>query len=421
VKEKKIIVLLTLIAFNLAFGQNIDSIYPDLKKLCEDLHIRPELSLKEEKTSERIGFELRKLGYEVTEKFGGYGVVGIMKNGGGKTLLIRTDMDALPIEETTSLPFTSVNKGAMHACGHDIHMSVFVGAARLLSENKNKWKGTVMMIAQPAEEIGKGAKLMLDAGLYQKFGVPDYALAIHVSTNFEAGSVAYCPGNAMSSATSLTITVKGIGGHGATPQFTVDPIVLAAQMILTFQTIVSREISPFDPAVVTVGYIKGGTKHNIIPSEVEMGLTIRSFNDDVKGKIISSIKNKAEHLAASAGLPKELYPIVQIPEETPSVFNNPELTERMVKLLRTELGENKVIHAQPWSASEDFSQYGRTQEKVPSLLLWVGAATKENFEKLNRGEKIPFVHSPNFNPDYENTIKTGLRVVSTEAFHLLSN
>lgn len=419
-KVRIIISLLLIISFNLISGQNINSIYPELKILCEELHKKPELSLKEEKTSERIGNELRKLGYAVTEKFGGYGVVGIMKNGEGKTLLIRTDMDALPIEESTSLPFISEKKGIMHACGHDIHMSVFVGVARLLSENKNRWKGTLMMIAQPAEEIGKGAKLMLDAGLYQKFGVPDYAIAIHVSTNFEAGTVAFCPDNAMSSATSATVTVRGIGGHGASPQFTIDPIVLSSQMILAFQTIVSREISPFDPAVLTVGYIKGGTKHNIIPNEVEMGLTIRSFNDDVKSKILSSLKIKAEHLAASAGLPKELYPTVQFPEETPSVYNNPELTERIAKVLGVELGENKVIRTQPWSASEDFSQFGRTKEKVPSLLLWVGAATKENFVKLKNGKKIPFNHSSDFDPDYENTIKTGLRVVITEAFNLLS-
>lgn len=419
---QKIIMLIVIFYLPIKiFSQDLNKIYPYLENLCKELHQFPELSLQEEKTSKRIGDELRKLGFEVTEKFGGYGVVGIFKNGEGKKLLIRTDMDALPIEENTGLPFSSKNNGIMHACGHDIHMSVFIGVANILITNKNNWKGTLIMVAQPAEEIGKGSKLMLDSGLYQKFGVPDYALAIHVASGIEAGNVTYYPGYAMANASSVTIKVHGLGGHGALPQNTIDPIIIASQMVLAFQTIVSREISPFEPAVVTVGYIKGGTKHNIIPNEVEMGLTVRSFNDETHKKIIESIKNKSESIAMSYGLSKDLLPEISIPDETPSVYNNPELTNRIISLLETKLGKDKVFKSSQWTAAEDFANYGRTEEKVPSLMLWIGAEKKVSMEKLMKGEKMPILHSSNFNPDYERTIKTGVLTITEAAFELLSN
>jgi hippurate hydrolase len=400
-------------------AQNIEQIYPYLEKLCKEFHQYPELSLQEERTSQRIGEELRKLGFEVTEKVGGYGLVGILKNGEGKKLLLRTDMDALPIEEKTELPFSSKNKGVMHACGHDIHMSVFIGAANILANNKDKWNGTLMMVAQPAEEIGRGSKLMLEAGLYQKFGVPDYALAIHVATGVEAGNIAYYPGNAMANASSVTIKVHGLGGHGALPQNTIDPIVIASQMVMAFQTIVSREVSPFEPAVVTVGYIKGGTKHNIIPNEVELGLTVRSFNDELHSKIIESIRNKSKNIALSYGLPDNLLPEVTISDETPSVYNNPELTERILNLLEIKLGDNNIFKTSRWTAAEDFANYGRTKEKVPSLMLWVGSEKKETMEKIANGIKTPILHSADFNPDYERTIKTGLFSITESAYELL--
>lgn len=417
---KKIIFFTLLLSSLNIYPQNIDAIYPDLEKLCKEFHSNPELSLKEENTSATVAKELKKLGFNVTERFGGFGVVGILKNGDGKKILIRTDMDALPIIENTSFDFASRNNGVMHACGHDIHMSVFIGTARLLAENKNKWKGTLIMIAQPAEEIGKGAKMMLDAGLYEKFGVPDYALAIHVSPVAKVGTITYCSGNAMSYATSITIRVKGIGGHGASPQLAIDPIVMSSEMILSYQTIISREISPFDPAVITVGYIKGGTKHNIIPDEVEMGLTVRTFNDEVKTKVLNSIKTKTEKIAESFGVPKDKMPDILIPEETPSVYNNPELVNKLIPVLKKVLGEENVIQVAPWSASEDFSQYGRTIHKVPSFLTWVGSTSFEDWAKKEKGESIPFVHSPNFRPDYENTIKTGLKSVYNSAIQLLS-
>ncbi|MCX6167771.1 MAG: amidohydrolase [Ignavibacteriales bacterium] len=418
---KKIILSIFILFALRTNAQNINSIYPDLEKLCKDLHSDPELSLKEERTSARIAQELKNLGFEVTERFGGYGVVGILKNGEGKKILIRTDLDALPVKENTSLLFTSKNNGVMHACGHDVHMSVFIGTARMLAENKNKWKGTIMMIGQPAEEIGKGARMMLDAGLYEKFGVPDYALAIHVSPAAKVGTDLYCPGYAMSDATSITIKVKGIGGHGASPQLAVDPIVMTAQMILSYQTIISRETSPFDPAVITVGYIKGGTKHNIIPDEVEMGLTVRTFNDDVKKKILNSIKTKTEKIAESFGLSSDKLPEIIISEQTPAVYNNHELVNRLVPILKKEFGESNIIQSQPWSASEDFSQYGRTKEKVPSFMIWVGSASAEDWAKKQGGWNIPFVHSPNFKPDFENTIKSGVRTVLTSTMELLTN
>lgn len=403
------------------FAQDINNIYPYLEKLCMELHQYPELSLQESKTSQRIGEELRILGFEVTEKFGGYGLVGILKNGEGKKLLIRTDMDALPIEENTGLPYASKNKGVMHACGHDIHMSVFIGVANLLANNKDKWKGTLMMIAQPAEEIGRGSKLMLEAGLYQKFGVPDYALAIHVASGIEAGHVTYYPGNAMANASSVTIKVHGLGGHGALPQNTIDPIVIASQMVLAFQTIISREVSPFEPAVVTVGYIKGGTKHNIIPSEVELGLTVRSFNDELHSKIIESIRNKSKNIAMSYGLPDNLLPEVTISDETPSVYNNPDLTNRIISLLEVKLGDDKVYQTSRWTAAEDFANYGRTKEKVPSLMLWIGSEKKESIDKIGQGIKTPILHSADFNPDYERTIKTGVYSILESAYELLNN
>lgn len=407
------------ILFTSLYSQNIDSIFPELYNLCKDLHQHPELSLKEENTSIRIATELKKVGFEVTERFAGYGLVGILNNGDGKTLLIRTDLDALPIEENTSLPFTSKNKGVMHACGHDIHMSVFIGVAKLLTANKNLWNGKVIMVGQPAEELGSGARMMLRAGLYEIFGIPDYALAIHVTPAGETGTVLFHEGFAMSNATSVTIKVKGVGGHGASPHLTIDPIVLASQMVLSFQTIVSRELSPFDPAVVTVGYFKGGTKHNIIPNEVELGLTVRAFSDEVREKIISSIKMKTKAIAESAGLKENLLPEVIIPEETPAIYNNPELTKKIVTHLQKELGKEKIIESPQWSASEDFAEYGRTKEMVPSLLLWIGTASKEDWKKKQSGVAIPFVHSPNFNPDYENTIKTGVKAIINAAFILL--
>ncbi len=415
----KIFLMVTFLLSHINYGQTIDNIYPYLEKLCFELHQYPELSLQEEKTSNRISGELRKLGFEVTEKLGGHGLVGLLKNGNGKTVLIRTDLDALPIEENTGLPFSSKNKGVMHACGHDIHMSVFIGVAYLLATNKDKWNGTVMMVGQPAEEIGRGSKLMLNAGLYEKFGVPDYALAMHVASGVEAGNVTFYPGNAMANASSITIKVHGLGGHGALPQNTIDPIVIASQLINSFQTIVSREISPFEPAVVTVGYIKGGTKHNIIPNVVEMGLTIRSFNDEVHSKLIESIRNKSKYIAISYGLPDSLLPEIIISDDTPSVYNNPELTERVVTLLKSKLGDEKVFQTSRWTAAEDFANYGRTKEKVPSLMLWVGAEKKETMDKINRGIKTPIVHSADFIPDYERTIFTGVKSISEAAFYLL--
>lgn len=413
--------ILFIILTTFSKAQNAEQIYPYLEKLCLDLHKFPELSLKEERTSERMSSELRNLGYDVAEKVGGYGVVGILKNGTGKTVLIRTDMDALPIEEKTGFEFSSSNKGVMHACGHDIHMSVFIGVAKLLSSYRDKWQGTVMMVAQPAEEIGRGSRMMLEAGLYERFGVPDYALAIHVATGVEAGSITYYPGNAMANASSITIKVHGLGGHGALPQNTIDPILLSAQMITSFQSIVSREISPFEPAVVTVGYIKGGTKHNIIPNEVEMGLTIRSFNEEIHNRIIESLRNKTRNIALSAGLPESLLPTITISDETPSVYNHPELIRIIVPALKSRFGDGKVNESSRWMAAEDFANYGRTAEKVPSLLLWIGAESVEVMTRIKKGEKTPVLHSADFIPDYERAIKTGVDALFSASLILFGN
>jgi len=413
--------ILFLNSFTTIYSQSVDEIYPELEKLCKHFHQYPELSLHEEKTSQLVASELRKIGFDVTEKFSGYGLVGILKNGPGKTILIRTDLDALPIKESTGLEFSSKNDGVMHACGHDIHMSVFIGVAKLLAAHKDNWKGTLMLIGQPAEEIGRGAKMMLDAGLYKKYGVPDYALAIHIASGVEAGQITYFPGNAMANASSVTIKIQGKGGHGALPHNTIDPIVLSAQLITAFQTIVSREISPFEPAVVTVGYIKGGTKHNIIPNEVELGLTIRSFDDETHKKIIEAIELKSRNIGLSFGLSENLLPQISITDDTPSVYNDPILTEKIITLLKKSLGNQFVNQTSRWSAAEDFANYGRTKEKVPSLMLWIGAERKETMDRIAEGEKTPLVHSADFLPDYEKAIKTGVKAIYESALHLLIN
>ncbi|MBI3469457.1 MAG: amidohydrolase, partial [Planctomycetes bacterium] len=308
----------------------IDGAYPSLVALYEDLHTHPELSLHETRTAQRLSAELRKTGAEVTEGVGKTGVIGMLRNGDGPTIMVRTDLDALPVTEATGRPYASTvttkdndgnTVGVMHACGHDIHMTCLVGTARLLAESRDRWKGTVMFVCQPAEEGGGGAKLMLSDGLYKRFAKPKYAVALHVDADLEAGRVGYTPGFFLANVDSVDITVRGRGGHGAQPHQTVDPIVVACKLVLDLQTIVSRETKPIDPAVVTVGSIHGGTKHNIIPDEVKLQVTVRSYGDEVRKHLLDSIENKVLAAAASARAPK---PTVSVTEGTSATYNDPD-------------------------------------------------------------------------------------------------
>ena len=406
--------------------------YPSLERLYQDLHAHPELSLMEEKTSAKIAHELRQAGFEVTEKFGGYGVVGVLKNGPGPTLLIRTDLDGLPVTEETGLAYASQTRtsdlsgqtvGVMQACGHDIHMTVFTGTARTLAALKDHWSGTLVLIGQPAEELGVGARAMLTAGLYRKFPVPDFAIAVHDSATLPAGTVGTVEGYIMANVDSMDITVHGVGGHGAYPHTTKDPIVLAARIIGALQTIISRETRPIDPAVITVGSIHGGTKHNIIPNEVKLQLTLRSYSDAVRLHTIEAIKRICRGEAIAAGLPEDLMPTITLvgAQFTPATYNDPQLTRRIRGTLNTWLGADQVRTIEAEMGGEDFSEFGRTAEKVPLCLFRIGAVAPEKVAESERtGVALPSLHSSKFAPVPEPTIKTGITAVTAAALDLLA-
>ncbi|NBC07888.1 MAG: amidohydrolase [Bacteroidetes bacterium] len=404
--------------------------YTYLENLYKHCHRNPELSFYEKETSTRMAAELRQIGFEVTEGVGGYGVVGVLRNGEGPTVLVRADMDALPIEEATGLPYASevttkdeagMEVGVMHACGHDVHMTVWTGTARQLAERKDEWSGTLVFIGQPAEERAGGAKAMLNDGLYERFPVPDYALALHVNANLEAGTVGYCPEYALANVDMMDITVYGRGGHGAYPHTTIDPVTLASRMVVALQTVVSREISPLEPAVVTVGAIHGGTKGNVIPDQVELQLTLRSYTDEVRQAVIDKIKRICKGVAMSAGLPKDQYPTVKLRDETtPSTFNDPALTDRLQKIFIAALGEQQVTEVPPVMGGEDFAMYSRTEEEVPGLLFWLGAVPAEQMAAAERGEiELPSLHNAGFAPDPQPTITNGVVAMTAAVLELL--
>ena len=404
--------------------------YPALFELYKELHARPELSFREEKTAARLAAELRRTGYEVTTGVGGHGLVAVLKNGSGPTLLLRTDLDGLPVKEMTGLSYASQTRvtdaegnevNTMHACGHDIHMTALAGAARVLHALKDRWQGTLVLIGQPAEERGGGAKAMLADGLFTRFPKPDFCLALHVGADQPAGTVGYIEGFALANVDSVDVTIRGVGGHGAFPQATRDPIVLAAQTILALQTIVSREVAPGEPAVVTVGSIHGGTKHNIIPEEVRLQLTLRSFTDEVREQTLAAVRRITRGLGQAAGLPEERMPIVTLGNEfTPATFNNPELTRRLTGVFKTWLGEGNVIPRKPVMGGEDFSRYGRTEDKIPICIFWLGAVNPEVVrDSLKAGKSLPSLHSSLFAPAPEPTIKTGVTTLTAAALELL--
>jgi len=403
--------------------------YDYLEKLYIHLHQNPELSLQEEKTSARMAAELQKAGFEVTSNFGGYGVVAVMKNGDGPTVLIRADMDGLPVPEQTGLEYaskaTATDEGGetvpvMHACGHDVHMTSFIGAARRLAAMKADWSGTLVMVAQPAEEQVKGAAAMLKEGLFSKFPKPDYNLALHVTPDMKAGDIGMVSGYALANVDSADIEIHGIGGHGAYPHTTKDPVVLGAYIVTALQTLVARETSPFESGVVTVGSIHAGTKHNIISNKAHLQITIRSYSDEVRANLKAGIERIARGQAIAFGLPEELMPEVTFSEGMTSTYNDPGLTERIYKALDEKLGDERVYDGTPVMAAEDFSLFGRTEDKIPSLMLWLGATDAATMEKVEAGEmRAPGLHSPFFKPDREPTIKGGVEGMTQAALELL--
>lgn len=404
--------------------------YAYLEKLYRHYHLHPELSFHEQETAQRMAAELRQLGFEVTENIGGYGVVGVLRNGAGPTVLVRADMDALPIVEDTGLPYASDvtakddagnEVGVMHACGHDVHMTVWAGTARQLAERKDAWKGTLVFIGQPAEERGGGAKAMLEDGLYERFPLPDHAIALHVSAGMEAGKVGCRGGYSLANVDMMDITVYGQGGHGAYPHTTKDPVLLASRIVVALQTVVSRELSPLEPAVVTVGSIHGGTKGNVIPNEVSLELTLRSYTDEVRATIIDRIKRICQGVAMSAGLKESQYPKVELRDEfTPATYNDPKLAERLQAVFVKALGEDRTLAVDPVMGGEDFGRYGRTAEEVPIFMFWLGAVGSDTIAAAERGElNLPSLHNSGFAPDPEPTITTGVVAMTAAVLDLL--
>lgn len=404
--------------------------YPYLFSLYKHLHTHPELSFKEVETAKRIGDELELAGFEVTRQFGGEGLVAVMKNGEGPTLLIRADMDALPVAEQSGVPYPSTVKSieqtgqevsVMHACGHDVHMSVLVGTARRMEALRDQWRGTLILIGQPAEERGAGAKLMLKAGLFEKFPRPDYNLALHVSPTLAAGKMGFVSGYGFANVDSVDIFVKGIGGHGAYPHMTKDPVVLASQIVLALQTLVSREISPLDSGVVTVGAFNAGAKHNVISDGAHLQLTVRTYSDEVRTHLLDGIKRIAEGQAKSFGMPESHMPEVKLKDEyTPSLYNNPDLTARMKQAISGEIGDANVVDENPVMGGEDFARYGRQDPKIPSLMMRLGSVSAEKIEAAqNGGPALPSLHSSRYAPLPEPTIKTGVASMTAAALDIL--
>jgi len=402
----------------------VDSIYSQLEATYIDLHRNPELSTYETRTAAKLAEDLRRLGYEVTTGVGGTGVVGVMKNGSGPTVMLRTELDALPVEEHTGLPYASQVrvKGpggevpVMHACGHDVHMTSWLGTAMLMARDKTRWSGTLVFIGQPAEETVGGASAMLKDGLFTRFPKPEYVFAVHDDDSLPAGTVGFVPGYSHASSDSVDITIYGRGGHGAAPQNTVDPIVIAARTVLSLQTIVSRELDPHDPAVVTVGSIHAGTKHNIIPDTAHLQLTVRSYRPEVRKHLLDSIARIARAESEAGGAPQP--PKIEVSDGTHANYNDPALTNRLAAALRKTLGNDQVVEIPSKMVSEDFSEYGRAG--VPSTMFFVGAVNPVKFQQAKAsGEHLPGLHSSGFAPDLKPTIETAVLSETTALLDLL--
>src|SRR5687767_14855986 len=411
---------------------------PSLVETYKTLHAAPELSHYEEKTASFFANQLRALGYTVTERVGkyetpkwtSYGVVAVLKNGAGPTVLLRTELDALPVEEKTNLVYASKVKtkneagqdvSVMHACGHDVHITSMLGTAKLLSELKSQWAGTLVLLGQPAEEVIDGARSVLRDGLYERFPRPDFVIALHDSADLEAGKVGYTPGFAMASSTSVDIKIRGLGGHGARPETTKDPIVVAAQVIMALQTIVSREDWPLDPVVVTVGSVHGGTKHNIIPEEVDLQLTVRAYKEEVRKRVLGSIERITRGIAMAAGIPADRAPIVKFSETqvTSATYNDPQLTERLAAIFARTFGQENVVKLAPVMMSEDFG-YLSLDQKIPAVLFTLGAVDPAKVRQSKEtGTPLPSLHSSLFAPLPEPTLRTGIKAMTAAALDLM--
>jgi amidohydrolase len=438
------ILLSSLLAARLAFAQETSvekaasSELPALLSIYKDIHTHPELSGHEERTAALIAKELRAVGCEVTENFGKYddsklkcyGVVGVMKNGGGPTVLVRTDMDALPVHEETGLPYASTvttkndegrDVAVMHACGHDAHMAAFIGTARVLQKLKQDWNGTIIFVGQPAEEAIGGARAMLKAGLYSRFGKPDFALGFHDKADLQIGHIGITPGYTYAAVDSVNLTVRGEGGHGAYPHKTKDPIVLSAEIINALQTIASRENNPIDPIVVTVGSIHGGTKHNIIPDEVKMQLTVRTYKSAVRDRVLADIDRIAKGCAEAAGVPADRMPIVEVQKDgLPATYNNPDLTKRLVAVWKKTLGDGNVDIVDPTMGGEDFAEYSLPDHSIPAVDFHIGAVDPEKIAQYKReGKELPTLHSSKFAPVPEPTIKVGIVGMTSAVLDLM--
>ena len=405
-----------------------DAELPSLLTIYKDLHTHPELSTHEERSAAIVAKELKAAGCEVTDHVGKYdkpgltsfGVIGVMKNGDGPTVAIRTDLDALPVHEETGLPYASTvmtkndagqDVSVMHACGHDIHMSTFIGTARALGKLKDKWHGTIIFIGQPAEETVGGARALLKDGLYTRWPKPNFVLGLHDDAEIATGQIGVTEGYCYANVDSVDVTVRGVGGHGAYPHKTKDPIVLAAEMITAWQTIVSRENNPVDPIVVTVGSIHGGTKHNIISDEVKMQLTVRTYKQEVRDRVLAAIERIAKGIATTAGVPDDRMPIVQVEKDqyTPATYNNPELTKRVTVALKSAIGADNVVMKDPTMGGEDFSEYSLPDHSIPAFMFNVGAVDPAKAaESKKTGVPLPSLHSSKFAPVPEPTIRTGL-------------
>jgi hippurate hydrolase len=420
-------------------GALADAQLPALFTIYKDLHSHPEISQHEERTAALLAEELRKAGYTVADHIGKYpggrtafGVVAILKNGAGPTVLVRTEMDALPVEEKTGLPYASTvhtkddagqTVGAMHACGHDLHMTAFLGAARALAGMQARWHGTLMLIGQPAEERVTGASAMLADRLYQRFGRPDYCIAQHDTPEIAAGQVGVLAGPILSGASTVDVIIRGVGGHGARPEATKDPVVMAAQFILALQTIVSRQTAPQDPAVVTVGSIHGGTRPNIIPDEVKLQISTRAFSEDVRRNILAAIERTARGVALAAGVPEDRAPVVQVDqaESVPVTYNDPALAARLKNSLRAALGSQNVLDGKAAMASEDFGLFGLEGRPIPCFLLWLGAADSGKLKESARtGHLLPSLHSSLFAPLPEPAIRTGVIAMTAAVLDLMA-
>ncbi|HKD81218.1 MAG TPA: amidohydrolase [Candidatus Angelobacter sp.] len=405
---------LIVVAQKAPLKDQVEAVFPDAQALYLDLHQHPELSAHEMRTAALLADRLRKLGYEVTENVGGTGVVGIMKNGPGPTVMLRTELDALPVEEQTGLPYASKVRtkddtgrevAVMHACGHDLHMSSWWGTAAIMARSKDTWHGTLMLVAQPAEEIITGAQKMVADGLFTRFPKPDIGIALHDTSDIAAGQVGVAQGYLFANADSVRITVYGKGGHGARPEATIDPVLIVASITMRLQGIVAREIHPGDAAVITVGYIQAGTKNNIIPDQAEMGLTVRSYKPEVRQHLLAAIERVAKAEAEAAGAEK--MPKVEKFESTSAVYNDPVLARHLEATLETALGKNNVVVAQPVTGSEDYSVY--IEQGVPSLFFRLGAADKDKLAQAKAsGKALPNTHSSLFAPVLDPSLHTGI-------------